>query len=155
MAILLYSGYLAIGIVLLLSILGSNTSVAYAAAIVLVLKVLGLNSVLHTIGANGINWGIILLTVAILVPVATGDITVQNMIDSFKSPLGIVAVIAGILAAASGGYGVQLLKSTPEVVSALIIGTMAGVFFFKGIAVGPLIAGGFVYLIMHILTALK
>ena len=155
MAILLYSGYLAIGIVLLLSILGSNTSVAYAAAIVLVLKVLGLNSVLHTIGANGINWGIILLTVAILEPVATGDITVQNMIDSFKSPLGIVAVIAGILAAASGGYGVQLLKSTPEVVSALIIGTMAGVFFFKGIAVGPLIAGGFVYLIMHILTALK
>ena len=155
MAILLYSGYLAIGIVLLLSILGSNTSVAYAAAIVLILKVLGLNSVLHTIGANGINWGIILLTVAILVPVATGDITVQNMIDSFKSPLGIVAVIAGILAAASGGYGVQLLKSTPEVVSALIIGTMAGVFFFKGIAVGPLIAGGFVYLIMHILTALK
>ena len=155
MAILLYSGYLAIGIVLLLSILGSNTSVAYAAAIVLVLKVLGLNSVLHTIGANGINWGIILLTVAILVPVATGDITVQNMIDSFKSPLGIVAVIAGILAAASGGYGVQLLKSTPEVVSALIIGTMAGVFFFKGIAVGPLIAGGFVDLIMHILTAVK
>ena len=140
----LYSEYLALGFILLLSIIGHNTSVAYAATIVLVLKLLGLTSLLNVIGSNGLNWGIILLTMAILVPIANGEITVKIMLDSFKSPLGITAIIAGTLAAASGGYGVQLLKSSPEVVSALIIGTMIGVFFFKGITVGPLIAGGLV-----------
>jgi uncharacterized membrane protein (DUF441 family) len=150
-AIFLYSEYLAIGAVFLLSILGSNTSVAYASGIILVLKLLGLTSILNALGAHGLNWGIILLTMAILIPIATGEITIQIMLDSFKSPLGIVAIIAGIAAAAAGGYGIQLLRSTPEVVSALIIGTMAGVFFFKGIAVGPLIAGGLVYMILQIL----
>ena len=35
---------------------------------------------------------------------------------------------------------------------ALLVGTMAGVFFFKGLAVGPLIAAGVVYFVMSILS---
>ena len=85
-------------------------------------------------------------------PIANGTVTLQTMIVSFKSPLGITAVIAGVLAAVAGGGGLTLLKSTPDVVSALIIGTMAGVFFFKGIAVGPLIAGGLTYFVMSLAT---
>ena len=146
---------LALAAILLLSLLGHNTSVAYAAGIVLVLKLLGLTSAISALGTYGLNWGIILLTAAILIPIATGEITIQTMLESFKTPLGIVAVIAGILAAAAGGSGIQLLKSTPEVVSALIIGTMAGVFFFKGIAVGPLIAGGFTYAVMQLIGLFK
>jgi len=151
----LYSEYIALGIILLLSIIGHNMTVAYAAGIVLVIKILGLTSLLQVIGSNGINWGILILTVAILVPIATGEITLGIMLNSFRTPLGIIAIIAGILAAAAGGSGVELLKTSPEVVSALIIGTMAGVFFFKGIAVGPLIAGGFTYAVMQLIAALK
>lgn len=151
----MYSEYITLGIILVLSYIGHNMSVLYAALIVLALKVLGLNSLLHALGSDGLNWGIILLTAAILVPIATGTVTVQNMIDSFKTPLGITAMIAGVLAAIAGGSGITLLKSSPEVVSALIIGTMAGVFFFKGIAVGPLIAGGITYLVMSIAAKLN
>ena len=146
---------LALAAILVLSLLGHNTSVAYAAGIVLVLKLLGVTSAISALGTYGLNWGIILLTMAILVPIATGEITVKIMLDSFKSPLGLTAIIAGTLAAASGGYGVQLLKSSPEVVSALIIGTMIGVFFFKGITVVPLIAGGLVYAVMSLLQLFK
>ena len=155
MAILLYSEYIALGAIFLLSLVGHNSSVAYASGIVLLLKILGLTTAISALETHGLNWGIILLTVAILLPIATGEVTIKIMIDSFKSPLGIIAIIAGIIAAAAGGYGIQLLKSTPEVVSALIIGTMLGVFFFKGIAVGPLIAGGLVYAMMSIFTAFK
>ena len=155
MAISLYSEYLALSVILLLSIVGHNSSVAYAAGIVLILKILGLTQVISTLEANGLNWGIILLTVAILMPIATGEVTIRIMMESFKTPLGLAAIIAGIIAAAMGGYGIQLLKNTPEVVSALIIGTMIGVFFFKGIAVGPLIAGGMVYMIMSVLSVFK
>lgn len=151
----MYAEYLALSVILLLSIVGHNSSVAYAAGIVLILKILGLTQIISTLEANGLNWGIILLTVAILMPIATGEVTIRIMMESFKTPLGLAAIIAGIIAAAMGGYGIQLLKNTPEVVSALIIGTMIGVFFFKGIAVGPLIAGGMVYMIMSVLSVFK
>ena len=147
----LYTAYLTLGAILLLAWIGHNMTVVYAAGIVLALKILGLTSALEALGGQGLNWGIILLTAAILVPVATGTVTLQTMVDSFRTPMGITAVIAGILAAMAGGRGLVLLKDTPDVVSALIIGTIIGVFFFKGIAVGPLIAGGFVYLTMQIL----
>lgn len=149
------SEYLTLLIVLVLSILGHNSTVIYAALIVLALKALGLTSLLSTLGNQGLNWGIILLTAAILVPIATGTVTITTMIDSFKTPIGIVAILAGILAAVAGGGGITLLKNSPEVVPALIIGTMAGVFFFNGIAVGPLIAGGVTYFVFWIASSLR
>lgn len=149
------SEYITLGAVLLLSLIGHNTTVVYATVIVLALKLAGLTTVLETFGAQGLNWGIIILTAAILVPIATGSVTLQTMIDSFKTPMGIIAVIAGVLAAIAGGSGITLLKESPEVVSALIIGTMVGVFFFKGIAVGPLIAGGITYAVLSICAYFK
>ena len=116
--ILLYSEYIALGTILLLSIIGHNMTVAYAAGIVFVIKALGLTSLLQVIGSNGIHWGILILTVAILIPIATGEITLHIMLDSFKTPLGIIAIIAGILAVAAGGFVLALLETSPEVVSA-------------------------------------
>lgn len=139
--------YITLILILGISILGHNNSVAFAAGILLVLKLAGLDALFPAIEGHGLNWGIIILTIAILVPVANGKITLPIMLESFKTPIGIAAILAGIFAAVSGGLGVQMLKSSPEMVSALIIGTIIGVFFFKGVAVGPLIAGGIVYMV--------
>lgn len=133
-----------------ISYIGHNMTVVYAAAIVVLLKLLGLDTMMNAIEQNGIRYGIILLTVAILIPIATGKVTMAVMLESFKTPMGIIAVIVAVFAAAVGGMGVELLKTSPEVVSALIIGTMIGVFFFNGIAIGPLIAAGMVYVLMSI-----
>ena len=143
--------YITLIAVLLLSLVAHNMTVVYAVAIVLVLKLLGLTSALNALGTQGLNWGIIILTAAILVPIATGTITIHTMIDSFKTQLGVIAISAGLLAAIAGGSGVTLLKGTPDVIPALIIGTMIGVLAFKGIAVGPLIAAGFTYFVLQIL----
>ncbi|WP_308546473.1 DUF441 domain-containing protein [uncultured Selenomonas sp.] len=144
--------YITLSAVLLLSLIGHNMTVVYATGIVLGLKILGLDTALTALGSHGLNWGIILLTAAILVPIATGEITLQTMIDSFKTPIGVVAVLAGLLAAVAGGGGLKLLTTTTELIPALIIGTMAGVIAFKGVAVGPLIAGGFTYFVMNLMT---
>ena len=151
----LLSGYIILGSILLLSFLSHNMSVVYAALIVLGLKLIGWTNALNALGAQGLNWGIIILTAAILVPIATDLITLQMMIDSFKTPMGVIAVLAGILAAVAGGSGIILLKDSPDVVSALIIGTMVGVFFFKGVAVGPLIAGGMTYFVLSLCAQFK
>ena len=147
--------YLTLGLVLILSIVGHNMTVVYAAVIVLAVKFFGSIEMLNHFGSHGLNFGIIILTAAILVPIANGTVTISTMIDSFKTPIGIVAVTAGLLAAISGGLGVPLMQENPNVIPALIVGTMAGVFFFKGIAVGPLIAAGFTYFVMAIFEHLK
>ena len=63
--------YITLGAVLLLSLIGHNMTVVYATGIVLALKVLGLGTALTALGSHGLLWGIILLTAAILVPIAT------------------------------------------------------------------------------------
>lgn len=147
----MYNEYIILGILLLLSYIGHNMSVFYAVGIILILKIFQLSTLMNFVEANGLNYGIILLTIAILLPLANGKITLSMMVESFKSPLGILALLAGIFAAAAGGCGVNLLKDSPYIVTSLIIGTMIGVFFFKGVAVGPLIAGGITYMILSIL----
>lgn len=142
--------YITLIVIFAISFFGHNMSVAWASGILLVMKLVGLDQWFPTIEAHGLSFGIMLLTVAILVPVATGKITLPIMIDSFKTPIGIIAIFAGIFAAVSGGFGVQLLKDSPEIISALIVGTMIGVFFWKGITVGPLIAAGIVYMVFSL-----
>ena len=151
----MYMEYVTIIAVLLLSYLGHNMTVVYAAGIVLALKVLGLTTALNALGTQGINWGIIILTAAILVPIANGTITIHTMMDAFRTHVGIIAIAAGLLAALAGGSGVELLKSTPDVIPALIIGTMAGVIFLHGVAVGPLIAGGVTYFVLQLIAYFK
>ena len=151
----MYIEYITLIAVLLLSYFGHNMTVVYATGIVLLLKVLGLTPALEALGTQGLNWGIIILTAAILVPIANGTITIHTMIDAFRTHAGIIAIVAGLLAALAGGSGVELLKSTPDVIPALIIGTMAGVIFFHGVAVGPLIAGGVTYFVLQIIGRLN
>ena len=136
--------------ILICGVVGHNMSVAYAAGAVILLKVLGLNQVIDVLGDKGITWGIILLTVAIFVPIATGKITWADILHCFQSPAGIVSLIVGAGVAIFGYLGVDYMKASPEVATALIIGTMIGVFFFRGIPVGPLIASGVVYVVMTI-----
>lgn len=151
--------YLTLGAVLVLSIIGHNMTVVYATVIVFVIKIFGQLThspiVLQYLGGHGLQLGIIVLTAAVLVPIADGTVTISTMINSFKTPIGIVAVTAGLLAAIAGGVGVPLMQTNPNVIPALIVGTMAGVFFFKGIAVGPLIAAGFTYFIMALAEHFK
>ena len=146
----MYIEYITLGAILLLSLAGHNMTVFYATAIVLGLKVLGLTTLLNALGSQGLNWGIIILTAAILVPIANGTITIHTMLDAFRTHAGVIAIVAGLLAAVAGGSGVELLKNTPDVIPALIIGTMAGVLLFHGVAVGPLIAGGLTYFVLHL-----
>ena len=86
--------YLMILFVLLLSIIGHNMTVVYAAVIVLVAKIVSQISntpiILDWLGGHGLQLGIIILTAAILVPIANGTVTISTMTDSFKSDCRIV-----------------------------------------------------------------
>ena len=135
-------------LILVLSVIGNNHSVSIAALVLLLIKLLGFGNWFPVIESHGLTIGITILTLAILTPIAQGRISTTAMLETFKTPIGIIAILIGIFVAWAAGQGVPFMKETPEAVTALVIGTIVGVCFFHGLAVGPLIAGGLVSLII-------
>ena len=75
--------------------------------------------------------------------------------DAFKSPTGIVAICAGVFVAWAAGRGLLFINASPDMISALVLGTVAGVCFLNGVAIGPLVAGGLVSIIIVLFGAFK
>ncbi|QQP82584.1 DUF441 domain-containing protein [Pediococcus acidilactici] len=138
--------------ILLVSWLGKNQSLMIATIAVLLFKLLPNSAKLFSIiDKQGINWGVTIISVAILVPIATGRIGIMDLINSFKSPVGWIAVACGILVSLLSYQGVGFLSASPEVTVGLVMGTIIGVVFMNGIAAGPIIASGIAYLIIQLL----
>ncbi len=142
-------------VVLVLSVIGNNHTVAIAALVLLLIQKLGLVSVFPLIESYGMNLGIIILTVAVLSPLAQGRIAVNDIAGLFKAPVGLIAIVIGILVAWIAGNGVVFMKESPETTTALIVGTIIGVCFFRGLPVGPLIAGGMVAMVVSLIDSFK
>lgn len=145
--------WLFLGVILLIALLAKNQSLVIATVAVLLLKFLPhSDKILTTLNQKGINWGVTLISATILVPIATGDIVLKDLLNTLKSPLGWVATICGILVAILSARGVGLIAQSPEVTVALVFGTIVGVVFLKGVAAGPVIAAGITYCIMQAIT---
>ena len=142
-------------VVLVLSIIGNNHTVAIAALVLLLIQKLGLVSLFPLIESYGMNLGIIILTIAVLSPLAQGRISVNEIVGLFKAPVGLIAIVIGILVAWIAGNGVVFMKESPETTTALIVGTIIGVCFFRGLPVGPLIAGGMVAIMVSFMDSFK
>ena len=135
-------------VITLLGIIGKNYVVAAAAGVLLVLRLLHGETLFPFLEKNAINVGIGIITLAILVPFASGEIGWKEMYRTLASPIGLVTLAAGIFVAYLGGRGVSYLTTQPQVMVGLMVGTILGVAFFRGIPVGPLIAAGMVSLLM-------
>lgn len=144
-----------LGIILLVAFFGKNQSLLIAAGVVIVLKLFPFSDKLFPIiNAKGINWGVTVISVAILIPIATGQVGFKDLINAFKSPVGFIAVACGVLVAVWSSKGVGLLAQSPEITVALVFGTIMGVVFLKGIAAGPVIASGITYTLLTIFNLL-
>ena len=125
-----------------------NTAVTIAAAVLIVLKITPLNELLPYVQQHGLNIGIIILTIGVLAPIASGKIPGDSILKSFLSWKSLLAIAIGLFVAWLGGRGVKLMSSQPDVVAGLLIGTVAGVAVLRGVPVGPLIAAGILSLLI-------
>ena len=94
------------------------------------------------------KWGIIILTLGIISPFATGKITLKDTSEVLKSPYAVVALIAGAITVTLSGRGTKLILENPPVVVGIILGSLIGITFFKGVPIGPLTAAGIVAVFM-------
>ncbi|HAM1989732.1 TPA: DUF441 domain-containing protein [Listeria monocytogenes] len=141
---------------LLLGLIAKNNSLIIAVAVVILLKLFHVDGkVMEIIQAKGINWGVTIITVAILIPIATGQIGFKDLIDSFKSAAGWIGLGAGIAVSILAKKGVGYMAVDPQVTVSLVFGTILAVVLFRGIAAGPVIAAGIAYMAMQLVTFIK
>lgn len=131
-----------------LGIISSNTPVTIAMIILLLLRVTGLQQTLPWLEKYGLTIGIIILTVGVMAPLASGKMSLQMIGESFLNWKSLLAIGVGMTVAYLGGRGANLMVSNPTVVAGLLIGTVLGVALFRGVPVGPLIAAGILSLLL-------
>lgn len=145
--------WLFLGLIMLVAVLAKNQSLMLATGFILLVKFIPASKDFLTwLQGKGINIGVTIITAAILVPIATGDIGLKDLLDAFKSPMGWVAIFCGGLVTVLSSKGVGLIATDPQITVALVFGTILGVVFLKGIAAGPVIASGIAYCILQLFS---
>lgn len=130
----------------ILSYFVHNSAVTISIVILLAIKLTPLSQFFPLVEKQGIQLGIIILTVAVMAPLASGSLPASSLLKSFANWQSVVAILVGIFVAWLGGRGVYFMNAQPSVIGGLLIGTVIGVAFFRGVPVGPLIAAGIVSL---------
>ena len=142
-------------ILLALGFIAKNQAILIAVYILLGIKLFKLEDrVFPFLEAKGMFIGVVIITVAVLVPIAAGEIGFTDLAKSFKSYYAWIAVLAGIFVAYVAKDGLTLLANEPHLTTSLILGTILAVVFFQGIAVGPLIGAGIAYLAMRVVDSM-
>ncbi|MCU4415955.1 DUF441 domain-containing protein [Acinetobacter bereziniae] len=135
-------------VLLACGIFSHNTAVTIAAGVLIVLRITPLSEFFPLLQTHGLEVGIIILTIGVLTPIASGKIPGDVILKSFMHWKSLIAIAIGLLVAWLGGRGVSLMTSQPNVVAGLLIGTVAGVALLRGVPVGPLIAAGILSLLI-------
>ena len=129
-------------VLLACGVFSQNTAVTIAAAVLIVFRITPLSEFFPLLQQHGLNLGIIILTIGVLTPIASGKLPGEAIVKSFLSWKSLLAIAIGVFVAWLGGRRVKLMTNQPDVVAGLLIGTVAGVAVLRGVPVGPLIAAG-------------
>ena len=116
-----------------LGFVSHNTTVAISILVLIIVRVTPLNTFFPWIEKQGLTIGIIILTIGVMAPIASGTLPASTL-------------LVGVFVSWLGGRGVTLMSSQPSLVAGLLVGTVLGVALFRGVPVGPLIAAGLVSL---------
>lgn len=137
-------------VLIALGVISHNNAITIAACVLLIMQQTALANYLPWVVKNGLNIGIIILTIGVLSPLVSGKIQLPELGDLLTNWKLIAAIVVGVFVAWLGGKGITLMTVQPALVTGLLIGTVIGVAFFKGVPVGPLIAAGILALVLNI-----
>ncbi|PRO64319.1 DUF441 domain-containing protein [Alkalicoccus urumqiensis] len=132
-------------------VLARNQTLIIAVAALLILHYTGAGSqAFPFLQANGIKIGVTIITIAVLIPIMTGEIGLAELQAAMGSSYAWIALASGIFVAVIAANGIELLQNDPHITVALVVGTILAVAVFGGVAVGPVIGAGIAYLAMRV-----
>ncbi|TCW41186.1 DUF441 domain-containing protein [Laceyella sacchari] len=138
-------------VLIIIGIVGRSPLIATAASFLLILKLIHLDRYFPALERRGLEFGLLFLTLSVLIPFASGRINTKDILMVFTSTPGILALLGGALATYMNGKGLDLLKVDPQLIVGLVIGSIFGILFMRGIPVGPLMAAGITAFFLQIL----
>jgi uncharacterized membrane protein (DUF441 family) len=136
------SGEVMLVILIVIGLIGRSPIIATAASILLVLKLTSLERFFPTVERRGLELGLLFLTISVLVPFANEKVSWRDVTPLFTTLIGVLALFGGAVATWMNGKGLDLLRTEPHIIVGLVIGSIIGIVFFRGIPVGPLMAAG-------------
>ncbi|MCI3920170.1 DUF441 domain-containing protein [Paenibacillus sp. TRM 82003] len=148
------NGELLLVILIIIGMVGRSHIITTAACVLLIIKLVSLERYLPAIERRGLEFGLLFLTMGVLVPFASERISQKDILSVFTSVPGILALLGGAIATYMNGKGLDLLKLDPELIVGLVIGSIFGILFMRGIPVGPLMAAGITAFLMKLFSFL-
>jgi uncharacterized membrane protein (DUF441 family) len=146
------NGNILLVILIIVGLIGRSNIITTAACMLLIIKLLSLDRYLPSIERRGLEIGLLFLTVGVLVPFASERITPRDVLAVFSTWPGIIALVGGAIATYMNGKGLDLLKIDPQLIAGLVIGSIFGIVFMRGIPVGPLMAAGITALLLKMVS---
>ncbi len=137
---------------IIIGLLGRSHIITTAACVLLIIKLISLERFLPSIERRGLELGLLFLTMGVLVPFASEKISIKDVTSMFTTWPGILALLGGAIATYMNGKGLELLKIDPQMIVGLVIGSIFGIIFLKGIPVGPLMAAGITAFLLKAFT---
>jgi uncharacterized membrane protein (DUF441 family) len=144
------SGEVMLVILIVVGLIGRSPIIATAASILLVLKLTSLERLFPAVERRGLELGLLFLTISVLVPFANEKISWKDVTPLFTTLIGMLALAGGAIATWMNGKGLDLLRTEPHMIVGLVIGSIIGIVFFRGIPVGPLMAAGITAFVLKI-----
>lgn len=122
-------------VILAISVFGKADSVSIAMSILLVIRILHIDSTIFPVlNKYGVFWALVLLIAAIMLPIANGSITLGSIKTNFTSVVGIIALLLSFLTTYLSGLGLKYLTvdSHAGVMPSLILGAVAAAALLGG-----------------------
>lgn len=139
-------------LIALVSALFKDYLLASAAILLLLVHLLQIDSVTTALQKYSFSIGIFFLMVFLLFPLAGGKFDLIEMAKGLLSPIGLIALLAGLAISCIGGKGLGILPSQPVILFGVMTGTLIGVLFFRGLPAGLIIAAGIVALSKYFIS---
>lgn len=143
-------GEMILVVFIIIGIVARASILATAASILLILKLLSLQRFFPALERRGLELGLLFLMISVLIPLVNGKMATKDLLNAFLTVGGVCAIIGGVLATYLNGQGLYMLKMDPALMMGLVIGTVIGIVFFKGIPVGPLMAAAIAAILFKI-----
>jgi len=137
-------------ILIVIGLVGRSPIIATAASILLVLKLTSLERFFPAVERRGLELGLLFLTISVLVPFANEKVTWKDITPLFTTVIGVLALAGGAVATYMNGKGLDVLRTEPHIIVGLVIGSILGIVFLRGIPVGPLMAAGITAFLMKV-----
>jgi uncharacterized membrane protein (DUF441 family) len=134
--------YSLIFMIFLLGILSKNRLIYISAGVLLGFSILNLMPDSPSSQKVILDIGVIMLVIGVMIPFSQASISVVELYKNLFTFNGLTAFFIGAFSSIMARDGVELMKSNPEVMIGLLLGTIIGTAFFGGIPVGPLVAAG-------------